>query len=73
MPVWLFSLFGVLSKAAIAAAMSTVTSFITERRVRKYVVYFARWLADKYPESEWPGNIAGDLERDWEKEYKEDI
>lgn len=73
MPAWLVTLGVTLGNAALAAAMSTISAFLTEKRIRKYVVYGAQWLARKYSESEWPKKLAEDLEKDWVSEYKEDL
>lgn len=73
MPVWFFGLAGTIGKVAWTAVLATARAFLTERRIREYMVYTARYIAEKYPQSQWPKQIAQDLEKDWEAEYKEDI
>jgi hypothetical protein len=73
MPAWILKLVLGLGSIAWTAVLATVKAFITEKRIREYFVYTARWFADKNQESQWWQRIAADLEKDWEKEYKEDI
>lgn len=73
MPAWFLGLASTLGTVAWTAVLATAKAFLTERRIREYMVYTARYIANQYPESQWPQQIAKDLEKDWEKEYKEDI
>lgn len=77
MPAWIIALFSSFGsyvlKVMIDSFFNTATSFVTEKRVRKYMVYGARKVATAYPKSEWINKIAQDMEKDWEDEWKEDI
>ena len=74
MPAWLLTVFATAGKAAVAAVLSTLASFVTEKRIRAYVfVYGSRYAASLWPTSQWIQKVAKDIEADWEKEYGEDI
>jgi len=73
MPTFIPILLSTLGKVGLSALLATLSAFMTEKRMRKYFVLSARYLAKHYTDSQWINQISSDLERDWEAEFKEDI
>jgi len=73
MPTFIPILLSTLGKVGLSALLATMSAFMTEKRMRKYFVLSSRYLAKQYSDSPWIHQVAADLERDWEAEFKEDI
>lgn len=67
------ALAGLAGTVASAALQSLIRAFLTEKRMRQWMIYGARALSKKYPESSWLSYVALDMEKDFETEFHEDI